>query len=117
MSEGARQGQRIREARQSKGLTQNRLAELVGVTAQAVSKWETGESAPDIGTIPRLCAALGISRSKLLQADSEDEQLPDPVVQALRQWRADHARHDGHVPVPGEIIWKTSAPVAGGGTP
>lgn len=59
-------GKRIVENRKRLGLTQDRLAEQLGVTAQAVSKWENDLSCPDITTLPRLAEIFGISTDKLL---------------------------------------------------
>ena len=59
-------GQKIADARRRRGLTQGDLAETVGVTAQAVSKWERGNSCPDIAILDEVAEALGISVSDLL---------------------------------------------------
>ena len=45
-------GKRIEENRKKLGLTQDQLAEKLGVTAQAVSKWENDQSCPDITMLP-----------------------------------------------------------------
>ena len=47
-------GKRIIEHRKALGLTQDQLAEKLGVTAQAVSKWENDQSCPDITMLPKL---------------------------------------------------------------
>ena len=59
-------GTTILAARRAKGLTQEALAELVGVSAAAVSKWETGASYPDITLLPPLARALGLTVDALL---------------------------------------------------
>ena len=59
-------GRKIAEARRTSGITQNALAERVGVTAQAVSKWETGRSCPDIAILDEIADTLGISLFELL---------------------------------------------------
>ena len=59
-------GKRIVANRKRLGLTQDALAELLGVTAQAVSKWENDQSCPDIATLPRLAEIFGISTDELL---------------------------------------------------
>ena len=51
-------GKRISELRKNKGMTQEQLAQQVGVTAQAVSKWENDLSCPDISILPQLAEAL-----------------------------------------------------------
>ena len=59
-------GKRIAQNRKRLGLTQDALAEKLGVTAQAVSKWENDQSCPDITTLPKLAAIFGISTDELL---------------------------------------------------
>lgn len=62
-------GRKIADARRDAGLTQNDLARRVGVTAQAVSKWEQGRSCPDIAILDEIADALGISLFELLGMD------------------------------------------------
>ena len=59
-------GKKIAEARRREGITQGALALRVGVTAQAVSKWEQGRSCPDIAILDEIADALGISLFELL---------------------------------------------------
>lgn len=61
-------GTMIAELRKQRGMTQLELAEQMGVTDKAVSKWERGLSCPDIHSIPKLAAALGISVEDLMQS-------------------------------------------------
>lgn len=56
----------IATQRKKLGLTQNRLARMLGVSAQAVSKWERGISCPDISLLDEIANALQISLSELL---------------------------------------------------
>lgn len=59
-------GKRIVSNRKALGLTQDQLAEKLGVTAQAVSKWENDQSCPDIAMLPRLAEIFGITTDELL---------------------------------------------------
>ena len=59
-------GKRIVYHRKRLGLTQDKLAERLGVTAQAVSKWENDQACPDISTLPRLAALFGVTTDELL---------------------------------------------------
>lgn len=59
-------GKRIMQNRKRLGLTQDQLAEKLGVTAQAVSKWENDQSCPDISILPQLAEIFGISTDALL---------------------------------------------------
>ena len=62
-------GEIIREARQKKGLKQDALAALLHVTPQAISRWETGQTAPDINLLIPLSKALGLGVDQLLGGD------------------------------------------------
>ena len=70
-------GKRIVSHRKNLGLTQDQLAEKLGVTAQAVSKWEHDLSCPDITTLPKLAGVFGITTDELLGMES-----PAPVHRA-----------------------------------
>ena len=59
-------GRRISRLRKEKDMTQPALADLMGVSFQAVSNWERGASMPDIGKLPELAQALGVSVDELL---------------------------------------------------
>lgn len=59
-------GRMIADTRRDLGLTQRELANKVGVTAQAVSKWERGSSCPDIAILDEIADTLGVSVSELL---------------------------------------------------
>ncbi len=59
-------GQFIAERRKVQGLTQARLAEMLGITDRAVSKWENGKSLPDSSIMLALCRILQISVNDLL---------------------------------------------------
>ena len=58
-------GNKISDLRRSKNMTQETLAQKLAVTAQAVSKWERGESMPDISLLPRLAGIFGVSIDSL----------------------------------------------------
>lgn len=59
-------GKRIAALRKNCGFTQEQLAEKLGVSPQAVSKWENDISCPDISLIPLLASTLGVSTDELL---------------------------------------------------
>lgn len=66
-------GIKISELRKKSAMTQSELAEALGVSAQAVSKWEIGSSYPDISLMPKLAKILNTSIDYLLI----DENLPE----------------------------------------
>lgn len=68
-------GKFIATCRKEAGLTQAKLAEKLGITDRAVSKWENGKSLPDSSIMLELCAILGITVNELLSGEkvgSED---------------------------------------------
>lgn len=73
-------GNRISKYRKEKGLTQEELAAKLGVSSQAVSKWENDASCPDISLLPQLCRALGITTDELLTGNQNEVKLV-PVEQ------------------------------------
>lgn len=64
-------GNTIRTRRRARDMTQENLAELLGVSVSAVSLWETEKTTPDIGLIPALCAVLDISADELFSINLE----------------------------------------------
>ena len=62
-------------------LSQEALAECVGVSRQAVSKWETGETSPEIGKLLLLAQAFGVTTDWLLsEEEPEAESRPEPEI-------------------------------------
>ena len=64
-------GKRIALLRKEKGLTQEELATHMGVSPQAVSKWENDQNCPDISALPKLAKLLGVSVDELLEGKQE----------------------------------------------
>ncbi len=69
-------GEFIYNKRKNLGLTQDDLGRKLGVTNKAVSKWETGETMPDINLLPNLAATLGVTIDELLT-----QKKPEVVVE------------------------------------
>ena len=65
-------GKNIRQLRQEKHVRQETLAEALGVSGQAVSKWETGASEPDIALLPKLASYFGVSIDELFELPREE---------------------------------------------
>ncbi len=63
----------IRRLRREKGLTQEALAQAIGVSPQAISKWETGQTMPDITLLLPLSKVLGIGVNELLGGNRRQE--------------------------------------------
>lgn len=71
-------GARIKELRRARGLSQEELAEQIGIEPQHMSRIETGGSAPTVERMEKLCAVLGIELRSLFDfghLDSRDAQL------------------------------------------
>ncbi|MBE6928510.1 MAG: helix-turn-helix transcriptional regulator [Ruminococcaceae bacterium] len=66
-------GDKIKYHRKRMGLTQEQLAQRLGVSAQAVSKWENNLSCPDISVLPEMAALFGISVDELLNKTSSEQ--------------------------------------------
>ncbi len=62
-------GTMIRRLREGKSMTQHQLAEMIGVSDKAISKWETGRGYPDISLIEPLANALGVSIIELFSGE------------------------------------------------
>lgn len=69
-------GERIKERRQNAGLSQEKVAELVGVSRQAVTKWEAGQTAPNTGNLFRLAEIFGTTTDMLISSDGASKQTP-----------------------------------------
>ena len=67
-------GMMISSLRKEKGMTQLQLAEKMGVTDKAVSKWERDLSFPDINSIPKLAEVFEISVDELMQVKTETKE-------------------------------------------
>ncbi len=63
----------IKRLRAEQGVTQDALAEYLGISYQAVSKWETGTTLPDITLLPKLAVFFGVRIDELFSVDHEDE--------------------------------------------
>lgn len=83
-------GSKILECRQNRGMTQEELAGRIGVTPQALSKWERGQSLPDVTLLADLCSILGCSADYLLGTmtekitENDDEKSQNEIWENLR---------------------------------
>ncbi len=76
-------GMMIAELRKQHGMTQLELAEQMGVTDKAVSKWERDLSCPDINSLPTLAQILGVSVEDLMQIKKEAEAPVSKTAEIL----------------------------------
>lgn len=67
-------GERIRTCRQQAGMSQEKVAELIGISRQAVTKWEADQSAPSTENLFKLADIFGTSVDLLLHAENSGEE-------------------------------------------
>ena len=83
-------GKFISTRRKHMNLTQMQLAEKLGITDRAISKWETGKTLPDSSIMLELCAILGITVNDLLSGevvkmDNYNKELEKNLLEAMKQ--------------------------------
>lgn len=82
-------GRFIAQKRKEKNLTQERLAEKIGVSNKTVSKWETGKCMPDYSVIELLCEELGTTLAELMSGEEDEKSIHtydnEQVVEMLRE--------------------------------
>ena len=76
--------EKIAAQRKAHGLSQEALAEQLGVSRQAISRWEQGIAQPDAGNLVQLSRAFGVTTDYLLHEDYETDQDLPPVRTARR---------------------------------
>lgn len=89
--------EKIYTLRTQLGLSQEELAEKLGVSRQSVSKWETGQSVPDLEKIIKLSDLFGVSVDELVRAE-ERPQPPQPetkVVYVKEKWKLTRTQTTG----------------------
>lgn len=85
-------GSVIKRLRAEQGVTQDALAEYLGISYQAVSKWETGTTLPDITLLPKLAAFFGVRIDELFSVNHEDElERIDALLQKESMTDANYA--------------------------
>ena len=80
-------GSNIAALRKEKGITQEELANALGVSAQAVSKWENNSSCPDVSLLTVIADYFGVTVDALLRSDAEEitrADPPRPIIMLLR---------------------------------
>ena len=73
-------GKKIKTARTEKNMTQMDLADAMGISYQAVSNWERGNSMPDISKLPELCNILGLNLDEFLGDDDTVETVKKMIA-------------------------------------
>ena len=88
-------GKRLRALRKARGLTQQELGELLGITASAVGMYEQGRRAPDHHTLAELCRLFQVPADYFLLEESPPEKGPTELAQMLEEFRQKLMRQEG----------------------
>lgn len=83
-------GKFLSQKRKEKNLTQEQLAEKLGVSNKTISKWETGKSMPDYSIVKNLCSELEITIAELMDGEEAEEKSVrtydnDQIIDLLRR--------------------------------
>ena len=104
-------GEKIKTLRKQKNISQEVLAQYLGVTFQAVSKWENGTTMPDVATIPAIASFFGVSTDELFDFNlyETQKQVEAIVDEHSRYWHTDKPKaeqiiRDGLKKYPGNDI-------------
>ena len=73
-------GSTIKHLRREKNITQEQLAEYLGITSRAVSQWECDRTAPDISQLPALCHIFHVSSDTLLGIDMTEATRKSRII-------------------------------------
>ena len=92
-------GKKLQKLRKQKGLTQEALAEAVGVARQTIVKWEAGESMPDLEMSGRLASALEVTLDDLVNAP-EDELDSRPGMRGKHMFGLVTVGDKGQIVIP-----------------
>ena len=79
-------GQNIQRLRRKQRISQGELAEQLGLSVQAVSKWETGKANPDLLLLPRLAKLLGVTIDELFSGEEAEPAYAETLGQNLAGW-------------------------------
>ena len=74
-----RLGENLFQARKKRGLSQEAVAEQLGVSRQTISKWETDETLPDIRQSKRLAVLYGLSLDELITFDADVQEIQEAI--------------------------------------
>ena len=78
-------GNNLFQARKKKGLSQEEVAEKLGVSRQTISKWETDETLPDIRQSKRLAVLYGMSLDELIEFDIDVKEIQEVIDKTSEQ--------------------------------
>ena len=80
-----KQGEYLKNLRNGKGISQDALGEALGISRQSVSKWEQGNSTPDIDNIGKLAEFYGVSIDSIVKGEATKQRKTSKQRKAKRQ--------------------------------
>lgn len=85
--------EKLKLLRKEHNLTQEGLAEQLGVSRQAITKWESGEGVPEIENFKQLSALFGVSIDELVKDDADNLVKPLVARKMIKQLNINHTKH------------------------
>lgn len=78
-------GENLFQARKRKGLSQEAVAEKLGVSRQTISKWETDETLPDIRQAKKLAVLYGLTLDELIEFDADVQEIQEVINKTTQE--------------------------------
>ena len=78
-------GENLFQARKKKGLSQEAVAEKMGVSRQTISKWETDETLPDIRQAKKLAVLYGLTLDELIEFDADVQEIQEVINKTTQE--------------------------------
>ena len=78
-------GENLFQARKKKGLSQEAVAEKLGVSRQTISKWETDETLPDIRQEKKLAVLYGLTLDELIEFDADVQEIQEVINKTTQE--------------------------------
>jgi len=103
--------EKISTLRKAKGLTQEALGAKLGITGQAVSKWENSDSMPDILILPQLCRELDISAEYLL--GMPEKEVSNDIVHEFVKYARENGRNAAILDVLSRLFYENGEKLMG----
>ena len=95
-------GYNVKILRKQHGLTQQQLGDILKVSAQAVSKWETGGGYPDVALIPQIADMFGVTTDELLRC--KERQSTEKIADRLDEEQATDEKIDMIMHTLGDVV-------------
>ncbi len=84
--------EKLKSIRKKSGMSQEKLAEKIGVSRQAITKWETGAGIPDIENMIAVSALFNISLDELLSNEKVEKNQTDYIYESVTEYDIDQVK-------------------------